>query len=1015
MDENSSPTFKQVWDASYERYNSLPRIASVTQFEMTAPDDDDIFDVRTLKGTKYEEYAWGFHGITKGEAERRQKQLDQDIKNIEILDAAPWWKELPAMLGASLTDPVSWVAGGAGRATSVATGAGLALLAPMLPFAVPALLSTGIGLAAGAVAAGAAEWAMQNKIREKTSLVDGEQTFTEMLVNTGIGIGLNYGLGKTAGFVGGKLLKGADYIKAKAAQDAKYINKRLKNQEPTLKDLKAQYFSESEIFTFGQSKAEDLLSRFTHGFLGKMSPHNRVIMRAGNELQRALTEVKVMDRNTALNKVGVPSQVALEAKIVRGKSEAFADFEDAFATGLKESGYKTHKEFNEALYRAYLTPDGKHENAAVEKTAKRLLDNFGNKKQKELVELGVLGAETPALESSYLPIRYDRSKILKADDTLHEDFTTFMRSYFQRSRAESRAKKQSLKTAIQATEDIETKKQLRSEYRELATRARITDDEIESLTYRVSTEIATGDRLNGAIPLTITNQKGRTYKKPRVIMVPQKELMPFTDTDFYSVYKKYIHSTVTDVELAKLYGPSMKFVGSDSYNRIIAERDRLAVRFGKNAPWIHKQYNESIRDIDGIITRLSGKKIGAYATNPDGWFDFSLRVQRGVTAVAVLGMSWTSSVAEMATTMMAGAAEVGIKSLHPGAWSSKFKKLAKHELMAMRLGIDDSWSTLQGKGFNELIDDYRQSPIKAKVIRAIDAAGKIQNYLPSAFDKLRTRMLTSVIRTKLGFICDKASRGKIKKKDAVFGHALGLSDDEMKNVGELISKHGKVKNGYYGIDQWEDRQLADKVIDALNIFLIKRSTAVRSVDLPFLYDHGLIKSVLQFNSWMAAYANKILIPGIWDHRSDLAMTTTGLLALSYAKAKISRVVKGEDIDTDENMLKIANDTGLGVWWSEGLTRASNIYSGLATNNYKQVARSLGPGAGQLQDTAIAVSSIINGNALPGNDLTDREFNAWRTFIPFHNFIGVSQLFKPRYSKPHVVKKKAKKKKKAKRR
>lgn len=1258
---------------------------------LSTENPDDRYDTSQLKNTKYESYAWALSGVNNLEASRRLEQIQSDEQNMQVLHSAPWYKELAASLTLPFTDPTMWASAALG--TRVASVARMGLVAA----AAPTVAAAATGLVVSGLTFGAAHWAIGNLTKQKTSDVLPESTWQQMMVDSTLGIALEFGIGKFFSRFGKKQAL-ADISR----EDGRQLAMRMEGKEPTLKDLKRQYVEGGmQFYEENPGTLNSLLNRFSHGVLGGASYHNRIIARGGLEAQRALAEMKVLDRNTAMNKAGYASQVSLEARIARSVSGYVGTFEEEFAKGFEKSSIRSRNDFSREMHRAMLS-NGEHSDAGVASASKAILSKISKPTEEALFNLGVTDTLKPHGENTYIPIVYDPSKILDSKGKVTDKFFDFMSTYLKEeqqkklnnleldkaalaqseetllaamtewemgrgsistlssvlterreavsayqaqrkelvaatrdARRKVREKREELKSiraklneaevnisegapdiditgselqrargsyaqslnlyketkakliaakenvqhdarmSVDAVkkeykalkeerektkaslknlkgeelenardklyqqdsdltvlrdriergidyessvllglleEDIPNKQELfaklderlaghkkqvadlrvrlrrertalrtsieeariakapelkaakgaleeeqaifaqaeaerlsrraelseriksereairgtRGELKALRGRSRLGSKEltqlrrdfvaanrkynesfaysemgdIDSIVGKIASNIVNGDVEMGAITLPISSTS--RYRFRRKIKVPQLALVDFTNNDFYSVYKNYINKAAGDIEIAKQYGPSLKFRGSDAHKRLLEERSELIKKNPKLTPWIMVQYEKNIRDLENILLRLGGNVPGKYKEAGDKWWGYAAKLQRGITAATALSLNSIQVMNELSTLLFAGGLRTALNTIKPSSWG--FGKLARDELRSMRLGLHMAKTAVAKRTLRDLLHDYKANPVKEMIaapIRSLSTAVQYAN-LSKALDFIRVRGTLGVIKSNLGFTAYRAFKGKVAKRKLEFARALGLSDAETKEIGRLINEHGRVTRGYFGIDKWENQELASKVVDAMNVCMIKRNTAITKVDLPFIYDHPLMASLLQFTSWIPAFANKVVIPGILDHQGALAFAAIGYVATDYMTRNLKYQILGIDKDQETIIMEAAKQNPFLGWLTEAGTRAGNIYTGLTQNNYAQVARGISPAAGQAQDIARMVHGLSTAVFDPNVRMSNADYNAFMNSIPGHNLPGLAIIFKKRTRKKKVV-------------
>lgn len=1298
----------RLLDDAWRRYNPF-----------STEDSSEKFDLASLKGTRHESYAWALQGVSNLEAARRLEQIDEDERNMEVIENAPWYKEIAATLTLPFTDPTVW--GAAGLSSSAAFLARTGLLAA----AAPAAAISATGLVVSGLAFGAAHWAVSNYTKKQTSDVLPEATWQQMMVDTAFGMAAEFGIGKIfSKFSRGKLPESSVLDIAK--EDGKQLSKRMNGEELTKKDLKRQYEEGGMQFYWeNPGKLHGMLNRFTHGYLGFASYSNRIIARGGYEAQACLAEMKVLDRNTAINKAGYASQVALEARIARSVSEHVGTFEEEFAKGFEKSTIRNRNDFSLEMTKAMLS-GGEHSDAGVSEAAKSILAKNSGPIEEALFNLGVTDTLRPAGESAYLQIIYDPAKIMDKNGKVNDKFFNFMSDYItserqkklqgletdrinlaqkeetllaameewemqrgsistlsdvllerqeavksyqverktlrakvdeargklrerkeeikeiksklkeaesqisgktgemeldveyykdmlkekraayqesleqytgaradlitakervfssaQKSAQEVKDEYKSLKSAIKNTkEDLQEKKsslkrvrsknsrtnlvdgirdtkgrldaqraELRAlrermqrgvdyesavmlglleedipnkealfkklderlsghrkqvaslkerltkereslslakrqaqleksllpearskavaeqKYREeqgivaelssgemgyaeklaqkiaigreaikgtkaeisaLKGKSRLDNKEINqlrreftkaskqyheatayadisdvgSIVGKIASNIINGDVEMGAITLNIPGTS--KYRFRRKIKVPQLALLDFTDNNFYNTYKNYLNKAATDVEIAKQYGPSLKFRGSEAHKRLLAERSKLIKENPKLTPTIMVEYEKTTRDLESILMRLGGEVPGKYKEAGEMWWGYAAKLQRGISAATALGLNSIQVMNELSTLLFAGGLKTAINMVSPKSFG--FGKLARDEMRAMRLGLHMAKTAVAKRTLRDLLHDYKQNPAKEMVASTVSGLTGAVQYanLSKLLDFIRVRGTMGVIKSNLGFTAHKAAQGKASESAMTFVRALGLSNDEIKEVGRMISEHGRVTRGYFGIEKWENQELASKVIDALNVCMIKRNTAVSKVDLPFIYEHPIMASFLQYTSWIPAFANHVVIPGIMDHNKALAMAAVGYVATDYATRNLKYLILGIDKPQEEIALEAARQNPFTGWAGEIATRSGNIYTGLSTNNYAQVARGTSPALGQAQDAARMVHALATKAIHPDQKMSNADYNAFINAVPGHTMPGLASIFKKRRGKKKVV-------------
>lgn len=134
----------------------------------TGGEGSNLFDLRALKGTKYEKYAGDFFKCKyKGDAELIKSRIDTDNRHREILANATWYQNATGSLLASVMDPVQWAVF---RGLHLARMPTVSLLASMPALsAYKGLAKVGVPIVYGGIGAGIIA-GLTDEVIKRTSL-----------------------------------------------------------------------------------------------------------------------------------------------------------------------------------------------------------------------------------------------------------------------------------------------------------------------------------------------------------------------------------------------------------------------------------------------------------------------------------------------------------------------------------------------------------------------------------------------------------------------------------------------------------------------------------------------------------------------------------------------------------------------------------------------------------------------------------------------------------------------------
>lgn len=593
------------------------------------------------------------------------------------------------------------------------------------------------------------------------------------------------------------------------------------------------------------------------------------------------------------------------------------------------------------------------------------------------------------------------------------------------------------------------RKILDREYKKVARRAEVTDDDLFQNARRTTQRIESTpvgalsyDFVDAASGLSKSGKKNTAGLsgrfKSRRLTIPDHEIEDFLEDDLEATLRVTARSMIPDIELTKRFGSvdlelQMKGI-ADGFEEAISEVDAggapkelkaragetseqlaarqsaaneaAALKAGKQKEALVKARDKSMQDIAGIRDRLRGRY--GLPEDPNALGFRAIGFLKTLNHLRLMGGVTIASVPDAARVVFSnGFGNFSNVALDAFTNGMKGIKVAAKELEEAGTAfeiVNDS----RTMAFADLMDNYgRLSPPERALGAAKAQFGQLSlmapwNHVMKSVGGLTTQ---NRILKAAGDLID----GKIKTSEADFLARLGIGEDDAREIGRLWREHGqdgKVRSA--NTEAWGDQRLADVFHDAMRKE-IDRIIVTPGQEKPLIASTPIGSLILQFGSYnfaatqrvSMAYAQGLL--SMRDAHAAMAIVTQVSLGMAVAAMKMQQAGRAEELQ----------DWEARRWLAEGLDRSGvlgvityyNLLGERATggkvglsalagkgvlsryHTRNAAGAFLGPSFGAAQDIFTISSSLSRGEGL-----TEGDAAALRRLLPYQNLFYVKWLF-----------------------
>ena len=350
-----------------------------------------------------------------------------------------------------------------------------------------------------------------------------------------------------------------------------------------------------------------------------------------------------------------------------------------------------------------------------------------------------------------------------------------------------------------------------------------------------------------------------------------------------------------------------------------------------------------IRDIAGMRDRLRNR----YSTyDPDNLAHRVGKVAKDLNYMRLLGGVVAASIPDVARTVAAnGMMRVFGKTLIPLITKVKASKPLREEIHRMGIAVDD---VINGRAqIIADVNDYTKGKTAFERGTAA-AANKFSNInLMNQWTKGIKTVSAIAMQTRL---VETLTSGKIPKEFK----RLGISDDDAKNIAELLKKHAtQAEGGNYMVnrDLWGNPALERAWANAMRKE-VDRVIVTPGQEKPlFMSDMGW-SVVFQFKTFMMSATNKILLAGLQGQDAKYIQSVVGMITLGAMSYAFKEWDAGREVSDDPM-----------VWVTEGIDRSGMLGILMEVNNTTEKLSGNNIGIRKLMGVASPASRYASRSAL----------------------------------------------------
>jgi len=658
------------------------------------------------------------------------------------------------------------------------------------------------------------------------------------------------------------------------------------------------------------------------------------------------------------NKQGKATEIPVEVEVIRKQNamgaSAVRTVNEAYQKMAKASTMTTAKVRSKLSFPDFLEEVGKamrrgdtHKIPEVAEAARALRKDVISPVTKGFQELGDLPEDlTTDFAESYLPRLYDTHKIQKQE----------------------------------------------SEWREMLIRNFVKDgideDEAALLADDVTDKIL--GTPHGRLPRNIVGSTGRI--KDRTLSISDYELEPFLISNVDEIMQRYLRETVPELELKRAFGDhELENVVSNikgEYARLRDGADEKTIRK------LRREEKKIINDVHGVRDLLLGRSLNPEAEGKR--LTNFMRLSRGLTFMANLGMMTISAIPDVARPIMQHGASAWARALpRQLLYYAKNTKLDRKVLEEMGIGVDSLLSTR----VHAMADTDYLGKRMDRWTRTF-ARHSAMNWWNS--NAKRVAAFTAQNR----FIGDALKYSKLSARRQERLAKAGIDAAMAKRIAKESREHGEKLAGSWNANtmDWADREAARHFEKVLLKDVDQTIVTPGIGDRPLFASTELGKALFQFKSFFLAAHNQVFIPLAQQiGRKDAAAIEgiIGAIGLGMMSEWVRLNISGRGDEMD--------DYSMQDWVRAGLDR-----SGIATvpmelfnitdrmlmgqlsdslamkegSRYfyrNQLSTLMGPSFGYVEDVGNVVQNLAEADGVKESDI-----RALRRLLPYQNMFYLRQ-------------------------
>jgi hypothetical protein len=992
-----NPALTSVLGAAFRQDNSIvSAIANETNGVSQAPDGIEVW--KEIKGTQYEPSFEAFAGVRNRKMlDATMRQIDMEEEDRKTLAAAPWYKSVPSILAANVTDPTMLIPGAA--IVRNARG-GISVVKTAL---------------SGAALTGAGATVQETLLQDSQIA----RPMSDSVVN----IGASVFLGGMFGAAASKLLSRGEWNEMVARVDLALAKNEPSTPVPHTPFSNSIGAAALEPRSLNELSVAGVAAGSVTAATGFLNPSLR-IMESPNPITRQVgAELFEMTRYLRGNDDGFATPQAVETlrkewnaglmKAVQSQDQEFISYLKSGNAGIDArvatnfapyGGFMSREEFRKEVGKAMRRND-EHENPFVAASARSWRKNVFDPLKESAIAAKLLPADVaPSTAASYLSRMWNRRRLIAEEGEFKRVVSDWVQSSIPKW-----ANDFDLET-IRNSVGLDAKKQ--REY--TAARAAEREDRFGGNGQQLANDIGNEvfDVLTGKVQRGVRSDfvtiNSRGPLKERTFAIPDELVERWLESDVDLVGRRYTRVMGADVELAKKFGrPDMQ----DQLDKI--REGYRALRSGETNEATLQKWDKmeaaDIRDLTGVRDILRGTVQESQLSMDWGHI---ARIANLWNYIRSLGNVVLSSLGDALRIPMVH----GLRPFMDGAFAafgnrSGFKLATEEARLAGNVAervLAHRMATLA-----EISDVYTsRGPVEKFLENMANVASNwngIRLWTDSMKQIASTVTQNRILQATGNFL-------KASKEDRRYLAFLGIDESMAGRIAEQFSRHGETIGNVRAANttEWTDPVAVRAYRAALNKDVDSIIVTKGAADTPLFANTPLGRTLLQFSTFSLAAHQRVLLRGLQESQtrfisSVIAMTTLGMLQTYLAAVANNTVNKLPEFEKNP-----------GWWISEGLDKSGiisvfflaanateklsgynvakapfTVFDDGSTGSTKLLNRNmmsvLGPSAGLLEDLQALVQAPKT--YAETGELKQAQKNSLERLLPYNSYAGVRQMLR----------------------
>lgn len=471
-----------------------------------------------------------------------------------------------------------------------------------------------------------------------------------------------------------------------------------------------------------------------------------------------------------------------------------------------------------------------------------------------------------------------------------------------------------------------------------------------------------------------TIRKAR-YLQSRDLFVPQdrpdlyRRLEPYLNNDAFMLNEHYVRTVNADRMLDQVFPDDLglyKAINAiqDEYNELIEATPTVKE---KNA--IKSESDKVLEIIETQVDRIRGVHPKLYGG--EGFVFRSLERIKAINNMRLLGGVQLASLNDVARLNTETTLARPLKNLAQYA-AAPFEAGLKTNDLRKLLGIYEVTLNSRYNLYTDITGPMYGPVSGSAVWRGVDRllkAGEKQVGNITWLNHWNQTVKTMAAVNAQDYLIDiakKHARGTaLSKRESLRIGEMFVNLDELSTIAEQFAKHGDTIKGskYLNLDAWENRELANRLLDGLKKDVNQTITTINPGVVPLWAEGPIGRQLLHLRSFDLASTSMFLIRQLQFADYQAAMAFIEMITLGAMIGTLRRGLAGKDLQTDN----------IGFLIGDGIDRSGTM--GLFGQINGIMDRSLG----------IGVTSLLGGDA---KSLRYGERNPF--LVPFGPAVGLGE-------------------------